>query len=683
MSAVQTVSSGGRAAALARRRAMSQGKAALPRATERVRTGDRTAALPTPTVVAAPSSQALPSNSEPVTQASTSPSRAIAAPTQSFAQASQSGRALSMLRRQQLSGGKTTLNAARNASTHTSVTVPPGSRPPAAPTMAAATSTARFQGSGVNGVGSGHDQARARRALMSQQGRGDKPAALPSRPARQGKLDYAPKVTASTTHGGQIVTGSRIGRGSQVTGDEPGTHLPVSGTQYIGASDGPPVRSGGPKVGLARTAGGSIVSGTLVRSKVSVTGDERGGRIAITGEAEQNLDDDVTPRASDSAHVSSQFNRQVDPHGHSVFGTNLGRSANSLGSRVRTRELPIESTENGLPITGSAVGRGGRVTGDENGVCRQVTGNQYLTPASSQAECGGSGGGTAPAVQLGAARRDPVTGAKVSVAQTWGQQRLTGTHVEHNPRVSGDAAGSCSIITGTPYQGPATVHGWCDPATASTAEDRLPRRAATAAISGDVPRHSDSVTGTHRGAAREVTGSAYFRESADAPATGADEGLAGVNARFSIASPQRTAQLRARAAQASPDTAAASSPITGSFAIASGRVTGNAEFNFRPRGAADKEAPAARSKLTGEGREQGTRVSGWSWTEQSNVTGVDGSNAVERNPSERAGKAQAFSGARKFKTLAKREETKQLVTGLAGWSGKTAARVTLSGGAQA
>ena len=662
---------------------MSQGKAALPRATERVRTGDRTAALPTPTVVAAPSSQALPSNSEPVTQASTSPSRAIAAPTQSFAQASQSGRALSMLRRQQLSGGKTTLNAARNASTHTSVTVPPGSRPPAAPTMAAATSTARFQGSGVNGVGSGHDQARARRALMSQQGRGDKPAALPSRPARQGKLDYAPKVTASTTHGGQIVTGSRIGRGSQVTGDEPGTHLPVSGTQYIGASDGPPVRSGGPKVGLARTAGGSIVSGTLVRSKVSVTGDERGGRIAITGEAEQNLDDDVTPRASDSAHVSSQFNRQVDPHGHSVFGTNLGRSANSLGSRVRTRELPIESTENGLPITGSAVGRGGRVTGDENGVCRQVTGNQYLTPASSQAECGGSGGGTAPAVQLGAARRDPVTGAKVSVAQTWGQQRLTGTHVEHNPRVSGDAAGSCSIITGTPYQGPATVHGWCDPATASTAEDRLPRRAATAAISGDVPRHSDSVTGTHRGAAREVTGSAYFRESADAPATGADEGLAGVNARFSIASPQRTAQLRARAAQASPDTAAASSPITGSFAIASGRVTGNAEFNFRPRGAADKEAPAARSKLTGEGREQGTRVSGWSWTEQSNVTGVDGSNAVERNPSERAGKAQAFSGARKFKTLAKREETKQLVTGLAGWSGKTAARVTLSGGAQA
>ena len=582
-----------------------------------------------------------------------------------------------------MAGGKTTLNAARTASTQTSVTVSPGSKPQSAPTMAAATSQGSGVSSGVNGAGSGHDQARARRALMSQQGRGNKPAALPSRPARQGKLDYAPKVTASTTHGGQIVTGSRIGRGSQVTGDEPGAHLPVSGTQYIGASDGPPVRSGGPKVGLSRTAGGGIVSGSQVRSKVSVTGDERGGTIAITGEAEQNLDDDVTPRASDSAHVSSQFNRQVDPHGHSVFGTNLGRSANSLGSRVRTRELPIESTENGLPITGSAVGRGGRVTGDENGVCRQVTGNQYLTPASSQAECGGSGGGTAPAAQLGAVRRDPVTGAKVSVAQTWGQQRLTGTHVEHNPSVTGDAVGSCSIITGTPYQGPSTVHGWCDPDAASTAEDRLPRRLAIAAISGDVPRHSDSVTGTHRGAARDVTGSAYFRESADAPATGADEGLAGLNARFSVASPQRTAQLRALAAQASPDTAAASSPITGSFAIGRGRVTGNAEFHFRSRAATDPGATAARSKLTGEGRELGTRVTGWSWTEQANVTGQEGANAAERNPSERAGKAQAFSGARRFKTLAKREETKQLVTGLLGWSGKTAARVTLSGGAQA
>jgi hypothetical protein len=76
-------------------------------------------------------------------------------------------------------------------------------------------------------------------------------------------------------------------------------------------------------------------------------------------------------------------------------------------------------------------------------------------------------------------------------------------------------------------------------------------------------------------------------------------------------------------------------------------------------------------------------VTGASWSEQSNVTGTEGSIAAERNPSERSGKPQSFSGARRFKTLAKTEDSKQLVTGLLGWSGKTAAKVTLSGGAQA
>jgi hypothetical protein len=421
-----------------------------------------------------------------------------------------------------------------------------------------------------------------------------------------------------------------------------------------------------------------------------VTGDEPGGNITrITGEAEQSAEDDLTPRASDSAPVAAQFNRQANPHGHSVFGNNLGKSASSFGSRDRTREAPIESTENGLAITGSAVGRGGRVTGDEEGACRQVTGNQYLTPA--RAECGGAQGRTmTPGARAGAFRRDPVTGGKVSVAQTWGQQRLTGTNVEHDPRVTGEAAGSCSIVTGTSYQGPSTVHGWCDPNAAASTEERLTRRPALSAITGDVPHHTDTVTGTGRGAAREITGSAYYAAQTEAPASA--DALAGLDARFSVSSPQRSAHLRARASaqetsEGGPAGAVSvistSPPITGSFAVRSDRITGNAEFHFKSRSVTDPNAAAARLRLTGEGRAQGTRVTGWSWSEQSNVTGTEGSTAAERNPSERSGKPQAFSGARKFKTLAKTEDSKQLVTGLLGWSGKTAAKVTLSGGAQA
>jgi hypothetical protein len=299
-------------------------------------------------------------------------------------------------------------------------------------------------------------------------------------------------------------------------------------------------------------------------------------------------------------------------------------------------------------------------------------------------------------VQLGAPRRDPVTGAKVSVAQTWGRQRLTGSNVEHDPRVTGDAAGSCSIITGTPYQGADTVHGWCEPDAAAAAEERLPRRAAVSPVTGNTPQHGDGVTGTGRGADREVTGSPYFRATTPATPDSAADPLVAIDARFSIASPQRRAQLRARSATP-PGPSGAGTPaegvaapsnspaVTGSFAIAPDRVTGNTEFHFRPRGGTDRSIPPAHARLTGEGRAEGVPVTGGAWAETATVTGTEGATAAERNPSERAGKPQAFAGTRQFKTMAKTkpDTARQLVTGLAGWSGKTAAKVTLSGGAQA
>ena len=62
--------------------------------------------------------------------------------------------------------------------------------------------------------------------------------------------------------------------------------------------------------------------------------------------------------------------------------------------------------------------------------------------------------------------------------------------------------------------------------------------------------HSDTLTGTGRGAAREVTGSPYYRQRhAEVTATPSDDALAGLDARFSVSSPQRSAHLRARAAQ--------------------------------------------------------------------------------------------------------------------------------------
>jgi hypothetical protein len=64
------------------------------------------------------------------------------------------------------------------------------------------------------------------------------------------------------------------------------------------------------------------------------------------------------------------------------------------------------------------------------------------------------------------------------------------------------------------------------------------------------------------------------------------------------------------------------------------------------------------------------------------VTGTEGFTAVLRNASERDGKPQAFAGAARLRSPTVKEDQKQLVTGMFGWSSSTSAKVTLSGGAQ-
>ncbi len=672
-----SLTAGGRAAAIARRQALSAGKAALPPAHERVRNGERSAALPAGPSAAPGTSAAAPAVAAPATRPATSMTAGEAGGT---SRGPLSGRHLSMQRRRLLAAGKQALKQA-TAVTPTAVTMPaamPAASGSAASVPGAAAPAATVTATGGNAGCSCRAEARARRATLCQIGRGAAPPSAPSRPTRQGRLNYAPKVVESKTHARQTVTGSRVGSGSQVTGTEAGASLPVSGTQYIGADGGAVPRSGGPKVGIARTAHGGVVSGTLIRSRVAITGDEAGNSVTITGEAEQRPEDDLTERSGSGGFVSAQFGRQVDPHGHSIFGTNLGRSAGVVGSRQRQREAPLESTQAGLAITGSAVGRASRVTGDEEGACRHVTGDQYLSPARSQAECGGKGGGTAPAGQFRGARPDPVTGAKVSVAATWGQQRITGTDVEHNPNVTGDAPGSCAVITGTPYQGPLTMQGWCDPAIAQTAEERLPKRAMSGVVTGDTPRHDEAVTGTARGAGRAITGTPYYRDEVATPAI--EDRVAALDGRFSVRSPMRAAQLQAQAEVEAP--ADAAQRITGSFAVSCRKITGNLEFNFASRRGPDREAAPAHARLTGEGRSAGTRISGDAWAHQPNVTGTEGAFAAGRNPSEREGKPQSFAGAANWKSRALKEDHKQLVTGMFGWSSKSAAKVTLSGGAQ-
>ena len=161
-------------------------------------------------------------------------------------------------------------------------------------------------------------------------------------------IQYPPKVAESKSYAGHKVTGVRIGRGENVTGDERGSAIQVTGIQYIGKESGYNPREGGIKVGASKTVAGQTVTGSQVRSKISITGDESNPDLHITGASDQELNDDLLQHREQSNYAAqTQFQRQNDPHGHTVFGANLGRSVKTIGSRNRSTEYSKEESVGG------------------------------------------------------------------------------------------------------------------------------------------------------------------------------------------------------------------------------------------------------------------------------------------------------------------------------------------------
>ena len=576
------------------------------------------------------------------------------------------GRALSKERRRQLSQGQQALTAG------------------AGQTAAAAGLGAAPAAEATNGdrAVSVREQARARGAEANRFG-----GAGASRPQREGRVTHPPKVVVSPTQGRQRVTGLRIGPGVGVTGDEPGAALPVSGTQYLAADGSAPSMGSGPKVGLVRTPHGLVVSGTTVRNNVPITGDEAGEHLRITGEADQKFDDDLTPRR-DGAYRSAQFPRRADPHGATAVGTRLVPHPGMGTSTGEGPWYPLENTDDGLAVTGTAVGRSGRVTGNEAGACRPITGDQYQILSSSSSECGGTGGGTAPAAHLNRARLDPVTAGKVTVAQTWRGQRVTGPSMEHRPNVTGDEPGSCRQLTGTPYQGPSTIFGWCEPDEGEPAAQRLDPRPKGVAVTGDLPMYAKGVTGIERGRRNDITGSSYYGDMRPAEPA-ADDGARWQAFSVPVALARRLAggggddTATWETDKAAPPASNVPGRISGSFAVGDGMVTGNNEFLFRPRLNRNASQPVA---VTGEGEIEGRTITGSAaaWTAHHLVTGTDGYIAAGRNPSEGGGGPHGWAGATRFKDLATPGSPGESanVTGRVGGSPKDGVRVTVSGGAQ-
>lgn len=522
--------------------------------------------------------------------------------------------------------------------------------------------------------------------------------------------DQSWKVGASETSHGQTVTGTMVGRSKSVTGDEPSTCRAVTGTEYMGADifrdfcQSEPAKAVR-RTGVSPTARGNSVTGNEVGRSTKVTGDEPGTCKRVTGteyvgagqaEAFCGTRSEVGP-----AKISGSETRK----GKQVTGNNVGRSDKVTGDEVGAQRVLTGSqymqlgdnlaapakvgrsdTLRGGSVTGTMVGRHERMTGDEAGSCRNVTGDDYIGQEQFQGFCAAT---PAPKDQ------------KVGVSQTFGGKAVSGTMTGRAQRVTGDEPGSCKAVTGTPYAGAEQYRNYCqtDDYFGGDARMRPSGRKNGAMMTGLQPSVGGKTTGDSRGACEPVSGTPYVgsdQVAAACPATAAEPGSPDFPqplaenpwGQFSVASPMHAAEAPA-VANGVTGSRYEQGQITGPFGKATGRVTGTEEARFgrRERINSDMhvEAPAVEGRLktrvTGEGIDAGQKITGDDWDRGDRVTGTEGASALARNQTRRGpgmnSMAARLAGARN-------EELPAPVSKVTGGSGNTdkGALITYSGGAR-
>ena len=461
------------------------------------------------------------------------------------------------------------------------------------------------------------------------------------------------KVALTPTTRGVKVTGNEVGRSAKVTGDEPGTCKHITGTEYVGVRqyrdfcDLTP-DPGPSKVSVTATTKGRPVTGTNVDRSPRVTGNEYGADRVPTGTQYMKPGNGKAP---------PKVGATVTLRGGTVTGTVVGRSSRVTGdepgsckiitgdeyigqeqyngfcSKVpepQDAKVRHSKTFDGQVVSGTIAGRSTKVTGDEPGACKAITGTPYAGAEQYLTHC------RTEDAELAAARARTVRSTPGAV--------LTGQQPGINGKMTGAEKGACEPVSGTPYIG------------ADQYAESCPADVATPG-SLDFPQ---ILSGTPWGS-------------------------------FSVTSPAHAA-LHANNATSVTGTRYEQGRITGSFSKAGGMVTGTEESRFGPRerrnGEAEtgnpQDAPVVggrvKSRITGEGIDAGPRITGDDWERGDRVTGTEGSSAMRRNPTRRGAPTSAMP----YEPAKRNQDLPEPISRVTGGSGNTeqGALVTYSGGAR-
>lgn len=543
----------------------------------------------------------------------------------------------------------------------------------------------------------GREAARQHRAKQCM-GRGDAPSCRPS-----GRLrPVPPKVEFGTTLSGALVSGSQVERTLQVTGSEAGTCKTVTGTEYIGSEQfeqfcGTRPQPGEAKVGVSETSRGSLLTGTQVGRSARVTGDESGSCKTVTGTEYLGFErfDEFCQRKGFNERPEKVVIGATQGKGMRVSGSDEARTARVTGaesgaSRTITgaqygdagvarmtingpAKVALTHTVAGRPVTGTEVGRSAKVTGDEAGECIQVSGIEYLSNEQFVSLCS-----THPAP----------TPSRVMEGRSRSGQKITGIMATPGPKLSGDERVGRRLVTGNDYY----IGEDGAPATPVVSSG-----GSAMAISGTMLEGLSKVTGNESGR-MSISGTPYAnrrQENTHCGCRHVDQsgGISAQSSRFipkvypeqqpafeiasddfSILSPARQAQRRVTGMRYG-----GSERITGPGDKAGGLVSGTPEFRYqediRP------ESVQMTKHVTGEGKEQGARITGDDWARSGRITGTEGMWAQGRNPTHRGTLRTMVVGARANKEIERPETHPTKVTGSSGNTGK-GAMITVSGGAR-
>lgn len=365
------------------------------------------------------------------------------------------------------------------------------------------------------------------------------------------------KVGSSSTSRGRRVTGTEVGRSTRVTGDEHGTCKRVTGTEYMAAEQvgefcGTAPEPRPEKVNVGMTEKRQAVSGTDLNRKVHVTGGENGAQRAITGTAYADAaasrnGEGNAPKKVETSHTSA---------GAMVSGTRVGRSSSLTGAeqgackRVTGTDyiasedfvsfcrdasyhyqspakVGVSRTFHGQDVSGTQVGRSIKVTGDEYGACKPVTGSSYIGAEQYSEFC--------------ASR---VAAEAINRARLGRSPALTGIQPGPDAKMTGNERGECQPVSGTPYMGEDQAAEACGiaPVEAEHPRDfsvstpaRMARDSETRRITGSAYGDSGRITGPMARAVGLISGTPEFRyreeaaaqAAASAPAPAAPERITG------------------------------------------------------------------------------------------------------------------------------------------------------------